>query len=119
MSTTVINSVRRAEANIKAYQGDTFSPELTFTDSNDDPLDFTDVVFKMQIRKKDGTLMQTLEQDTDFTVGGSPIPNVISFGTIIEVEKGLYEYDLQGTWSDDSVVTLLGGQFEVVKEVTV
>ena len=116
MNTTVINSVRRAEANIKAYQGDTFSPELTFTDSNDDPLDFTDVVFKMQIRKKDGTLMQTLIQDTDLTV---TLPNIISFGTIIEVEKGLYEYDLQGTWSDDSVVTLLGGQFEVVKEVTV
>lgn len=116
MSTTVINSVRRADANIKAYQGDTFSPELTFTDANDDPLDFTDVVFRMQIRKKDNTLMQTLVQDTDFTV---TLPNIISFGTIIEVEKGLYEYDLQGTWSDDSVVTLLGGQFEVVKEVTV
>lgn len=117
---TVINSVRRADANIKAYQGDTFSPQLTFTDANDDPLDFTDVVFKMQIRKKDGTLMQTLVQDVDFTVSQSPDPtNVISFGTIIDVEKGLYEYDLQGTWSDDSVVTLLGGQFEVVKEVTV
>lgn len=116
MNATIINSVRRAEANIKAYQGDTFSPELTFTDANDDPLDFTDVVFKMQIRKKDGTLMQTLLQDTDLTV---TLPNIISFGTIIDVEKGVYEYDLQGTWSDDSVVTLLGGQFEVVKEVTV
>lgn len=113
---TVINSIRRAEANIKAYQGDTFSPELTFTDANDDPLDFTDVTFKMQIRKKDGTLMQTLIQGTDLTV---TLPNIISFGTIIDVEKGIYEYDLQGTWSDDSVVTLLGGQFEVIKEVTV
>jgi len=116
MSATVINSVRRAEANIKAYQGDTFSPELTFTDANNDPLDFTDVDFKMQIRKKDGTLMQTLLQGTDLTV---TLPNIISFGTIIDMEKGVYEYDLQGTWSDDSVVTLLGGQFEVVKEVTV
>jgi hypothetical protein len=119
MNTTVINSVRRAEANIKAYQGDTFSPELTFTDANDDPLDFTDVTFKMQIRKKDGTLMQTLIQDTDFTLSDPADDGKIFFGTIIDIEKGVYEYDLQGTWSDDSVVTLLGGQFEVVKEVTV
>lgn len=116
---TVINSVRRAEANIKAYQGDTFSPELTFTDSNDDPLDFTDVTFKMQIRKKDGTLMQTLVQGVDLNVPAPATDGKILFGTIIDIEKGVYEYDLQGTWSDDSVVTLLGGQFEVVKEITV
>jgi hypothetical protein len=116
---TVINSVRRAEANIKAYQGDTFSPELTFTDDNDDPLDFTGVTFKMQIRKKDGTLMQTLSQGVDLTVPAPATGGKISFGTIIDIEKGIYEYDLQGTWTDDSVVTLLGGQFEVIKEVTV
>jgi hypothetical protein len=115
---TVINSVRRAEANIRAYQGDTFSPELTFTDANDAALDFTGVTFKMQIRKKDGTLMQTLLQGTDLTL---TLPNIISFGTIIDVEKGIYEYDLQGTWPapDDSIITILGGQFEVVKEITV
>jgi hypothetical protein len=113
---TVINSIRRAEGNIKAYQGDTFSPTLTFTDDNEDPLDFTDVVFKMQIRKKDGTLMQTLIQDVDITV---TLPNIVVFNSIINVEKGCYEYDLQGTYSDNSVVTFLGGSFDVTKQITV
>lgn len=114
MSTT-INTIRRAEANIKAYQGDTFAPILNFTDENEDPLDFTGVTFKMQIRKKDGTLMQTIAQGAGITV---TLPNTVTFSSIINVEKGCYEYDLQGTYSDNTVVTYLGGGFEVTKEIT-
>jgi hypothetical protein len=113
---TTIDSIRRAEANIKAYQGDTFSPTLTFTDDNDDPLDFTGVTFKMQIRKKDGTLMQTLTQGSGISV---TLPNIVVFNSIISVEKGCYEYDLQGTYSNNTVVTFLGGSFDVTKQITV
>jgi hypothetical protein len=113
---TIIDSIRRAEANIKAYQGDTFSPHLTFTDDNNVALNFTGVTFKMQIRKKDGTLMQTLLQGTDITV---TLPNIVVFNSIINVEKGCYEYDLQGTYSNNTVVTFLAGQFDVTKQITV
>ena len=85
---TTIDTIRRAEANIKAYQGDTFAPTLTFTDAAEDPLDFTGVTFKMQIRKKDGTLMQTLLQGSDMVV---TLPNTLTFNSIINVEKGCYE----------------------------
>lgn len=115
MSTT-INTIRRAEADIKAYQGDTLSPTLTFTDDNDDPLNFTGVTFKMQIRKKDGTLMQTLTQGTEIVV---TLPNIVVLNAIINIEKGCYEYDLQGTYSNNTVVTFLGGGFEVTKQITV
>jgi len=113
---TIINAIRRAEANITAYQGDTFAPTLTFTDDDDVALNFTGVTFKMQIRKKDGTLMQTLSHGTDITV---TLPNIVVFNSIINVEKGCYEYDLQGTYSNNTVVTFLGGQFEVTKQITV
>ena len=113
---TIIDSIRRAAADIKAYQGDTFAPTLTFTDENDDPLDFTGVTFKMQIRKKDGQLMQTLLQGTDMTV---TLPNILVFNSIINIEKGCYEYDLQGTTTGGVVVTYLGGGFEVTKQITV
>lgn len=114
MSVT-INTIRRAEGNIKAYQGDTFAPVLNFTDENEDPLDLTGITFKMQIRKKDGTLMQTISQGAGITV---TLPNTVTFSAIINVEKGCYEYDLQGTYSNGSVVTFLGGGFEVTKEIT-
>jgi hypothetical protein len=113
---TIIDSIRRAQADIKAYQGDTFAPTLTFTDENDDPLNFTGVTFKMQIRKKDGTLMQTLTQGTDIVV---TLPNIVVFNSVINVEKGCYEYDLQGTTTGGVVVTYLGGNFEVTKQITV
>ena len=112
---TSINSIRRAEANIKAYQGDTFCPVLTFTDSSGSPLDFTDVVFKMQIRKKTGELLQTLEMGDGISV---TLPNIVSFSSVINIEKGTYEYDLQGTWDDETVSTIIGGSFEVIKEIT-
>ncbi len=113
---TTINTIRRAEGNIKAYQGDTFCPVLTFKDSNGDNLDLTGITFKMQIKKKDGTLMQTLEDEVDILV---TLPNVITFNSIISIEKGVYEYDLQGTYDDGKIVTFLGGSFEVFKHVTV
>jgi hypothetical protein len=113
---TSINTIRRSEGNITAYQGDTLSLTLTFTDDNDDPLDFTGVTFKMQIRKKDGTLMQTLTQGTDITVTQ---PNIVVLSSIINIEKGCYEYDLQGTYSNNTVVTFLGGSFDVTKQITV
>jgi hypothetical protein len=113
---TTINTIRRAEATVKAYQGDTFCPVLTFKDSGGNNLDLTGITFKMQIKKKDGTLMQTLEDGTDIIV---TLPNVVTFDVIIAIDKGTYEYDLQGTYNDGKVVTFLGGVFEVTKQVTV
>lgn len=113
---TNINTVRRAEGNIKAYQGDTFCPVLTFKDSGGNNLDLTGITFKMQIKRKDGTLLQTLEDGTDIIV---TLPNVVTFDTIISIDKGTYEYDLQGTYNDGKIVTFLGGSFEVIKHITV
>lgn len=113
---TVINTIRRAEADIKAYQGDSLAPTLTFTDDNENAIDLTGVTFKMQIRKKDGTLMQTLTQGTDITV---TLPNIVVLNAIINIEKGCYEYDLQGSYIDGKIVTFLGGGFEVTKQITV
>lgn len=113
--TTLINTVRRAEVYIKAYQGDTFCPTLTFTDENGDPLDFTGVEFKMQIRNKSGQLEKTLLMDQDIFV---TLPNIVAFNTLVNIDKGVYDTDLQGKYTDGKVVTFIGGQFEVFKEIT-
>jgi len=112
----IINSVRRAEATIKAYQGDTFSPTLTFTNAAGDALDFTDVTFKMQIRDKEGDLMQELLDGTDINV---TLPNILEINTIITIAGGCYEYDLQGEYDNGDIITFLGGKFDVVKQITV
>ena len=114
---TIINLVRRAEANIKVYKGDTNTFTLSFTDANGDPLDFTGVTFKMQIRDSTtNALLQELLQGTAMTV---TLPNTVVFDVVITIAAGTYDYDLQGTYSNLDVITFLGGKFEVLKEVTV
>lgn len=110
-----INTVAAANVSITVYAGDTFTAQLTFTDNAGNPIDFTDITLKMQVKKMPiGTI------SLQFTEGGGITKNVnvVTLSKIISIKGGAYVYDLQATDVDNNVITYLQGTFTVMQDVT-
>lgn len=109
-----VNNVLRAEVDFIAYEGDSFDPVLTYNDSNGDPISFADVTLKMQIRTKNGALLKTITNGAGMTITG----NQVAWNTLMDIAQGVHYYDLELTYQDGKIKTLMGGKFSVIKSQT-
>lgn len=106
--------------NITCRKNDTFILDLVFSNDDETPIDLTEYVFKMQIRrrKEASTSLLDLEGASEF-----PIQNANGelriFSQEINLRSGSYVYDLQATHGDTSqVITWLTGSFTINDDVT-
>ncbi len=99
-------------------QGDTFlGTTFQLFDGNDDPLDLTGCAAKMQIRRTAGNSVVLEWTTTDDSI-------LISTNEIAMQPKPLYvteypyRYDLEVTYSDGRVLTIIYGIFPVQTDIS-
>lgn len=114
----ISNSVIKAPLNLKAQQGDTFSRQFSFLNSDDEPLDLSASTFKLTVRDNSGTTI--LEWvNSDFSIISTGVYSIGKTATQMQsVEPGVYSYDLQVTNSSSESRTWLYGQFIIEQQST-
>jgi hypothetical protein len=100
------------------YQGDQFSHEVRFKDSNGGPVNVTGRTFASQVRRRwsDTTIDATFSVDTSNAATGVVV-FTLSANVMTGLEPGEYRYDLQQTVAGVPL-TLLAGKFRVTGEIT-
>ena len=104
------------KVNIVIDQGTTFNTDYTFTNDNDDPIDFSSYQGRSQIRKAASS-----STSYEFTVGLSN-DGVVSLSmnaaTTSTISAGRYLYDLEVVDSNGVVSRLVEGIVTVTPEIT-
>lgn len=97
------------------YRGDSYALRLLFTDSNNNPIDFTGVLAKAQIRDRPAgttivplTCVITLPNQIDVTLLATDSQNLPPAGV----------WDLQLTYASGDVRTPIAGPVTVTADVT-
>jgi hypothetical protein len=101
--------------NFTHKRGDTFYATLFNVKVNDVDLDLTDAVILMQLRKEAGGVI-ALTPDltiTDAAGGDFQIDE-----QIINIPACTYQYDIQITLADDTVVTWISGLFIINDDIS-
>jgi hypothetical protein len=113
-----VNLDTSSRLDITCRKGDTFRLILTLTDAAGAALDATTYDFKMEVRDSD-TAASTVVADTDvtYTKASGQLTVVIDEANM-DMDGGLYVYDIQASKSGD-VQTWLHGLFKVNEDVTV
>jgi len=107
--------------NIQALRGDTFKEYPFEILINSDPLDLTDAVIKMDVKKDAcGIPLLSLSSVMD---NGITITDAVSGlfkinEQIINIPAGNYQYDIQITLENGTVNTWVGGLFQVINTIT-
>lgn len=104
------------KVNIVIDQGTTFNTDYTFTDENDNPIDFSTYQGSSQLRK-------TYSSSTSyaFTVGlanNGVVSLSMSANTTSSISPGRYLYDLEVTDQSGVVSRLVEGIVTVTPEIT-
>lgn len=108
--------------NITTIKGDTWNGlSLTIQDTLSAPLDLTNAVITMQVKKVASDSVSVLEFSTaDNTIvisnalnGAIQIPSLI-----IDIPARVYVYDLEVVTQDAITRTVIGGTFTVTQDVT-
>lgn len=113
-TTSETNLVSAAINNFRIYSGDTFTSTLTFTDSNNSPIDLSGCTLKLAITK--GTTVMLLLTEVDGMAIGGVGFNVITINKEQTLPVGVYKYSLEVTFptSPVKVVTYIAGNFSVI-----
>jgi len=112
---TEVSNVIKADVNFTVLKGDTFDAVVSFKDSEGKPLNFVGATLVMDIRNDSDSLMVTLQDGAEFTVAS----NIVTFNYVTSLATGTYFYDLQCTFSNGLIKTLIGGKFKVQKDITI
>lgn len=120
MANQSLSTVAAGVVDLIAYAGDTFAVSMIF--SQDDaglvPMDLRPLTLKMQIKKqKTGDPLMTLLVGDGLTIAGVAF-NELDISKIMPILGGNYFYDIQATFTDGSITTLLMGKFTIVQDVT-
>ena len=104
------------KVNIVIDQGTTFNTDYTFTDENDNPIDFSNYQGRSQLRK-------TYSSSTayTFTVGlanNGVISLSMNANTTSSISPGRYLYDLEVVDQSNVVSRLVEGIVTVTPEIT-
>ena len=104
---------------INHYKGDTFK-EYPFTISkNGAPLNLTNAVIKMQLKKEfKGASFLTLQSGSGITITNPTAGEFKINEQIIDIEAYNYLYDLQIKLADNTVKTYIKGYFNIIQDVT-
>ena len=113
---TEVSNVIKADVNFTVLKGDTFDAVVTFRDAEQKPLNFTGATLYMAIVTSSyASIGPILEIGSGFTVSG----NTITFNYVPNMQPDTYFYDLQCTFANGLVKTLIGGKFKVLREITI
>lgn len=106
---------------ISIKQGDTFVLNMTWADSAGSPVDLTDCTAKMQFRSAAGGSM-LLELSTDnqrITLDAGTIDLLVDAATMSTFVTPKGVWDLQITFPDGTVETILTGTFITIPDITI
>jgi hypothetical protein len=121
MANPVLSIVAAAVLDIKVYGGDTMPLLLEFFEDDGSSNNLSGAVMRMQIKASGTPLGQAKitwsSLDGTITIGGVD-SNEVSFSNIINLKGGIYAYDLQVTYPDGTVTTLLYGNLIVQQDIT-
>ena len=109
------NSDLAAKLDIICRRGDTFYRSLTFT-INGNPEDFTGSAFKMQVRLSTTIILDFTS--SNITITGNTIELYKSEDNMKTVRPGKYQYDLEQTLADGTVITRIAGSFTINPDST-
>jgi hypothetical protein len=120
-SATTSNSSVASIHHIICYKGDSFARIFKFwqDDAKTQPLDITTSTFKVEVRNK--VNKRTV---LSFTSGaGLTIQNVNELvlsksKTEMQIDAGVYQYDVQRTLATTEVITIIRGDFKVEDDTT-
>ena len=107
--------------NVTCMKNDTFSLDMDWTDASAVAIDLTLYTFKVQVKRNQASNISLLTfTDSDFTKDSSGNLTMTKSGADMDIESGVYYYDMQATKiSDSSIATWMGGRFTIVEDVTI
>lgn len=106
---------------LQIKQGDTFILTMTWTDSAGSPVDLTNCTAKMQLRTAaGGTMLLELSTDNNrITLDAGSIELEVDANTMSTFTTPKGVWDLQITYPDGLVTTILTGTFVTIPDITV
>ena len=115
-----VNLIVKETLNITCMKNDTFNLDMDWKDASDNPIDLTAYTFKAQVKRAKGSNDSILTfADSDFTKDASGNLTMTKSSAEMDLEAGVYYYDMQTTKIADSTVsTWLGGTFTIQSDVT-
>jgi hypothetical protein len=103
------------------YQGDDFSGiKYQMYDVDDVPSDFTGATAKMQVRinSEEDVVLEWNTSDNSIVITGNEVFVKEKAGIDMDIPAGKYKYDLQLTYSDGVISTIVYGLFIVKSDIT-
>jgi D-Tyr-tRNAtyr deacylase len=115
-----VNLIVKETLNITCMKNDSFVLDMDWKDASDNPIDLTAYTFKAQVKRAKGSNDSILTfLDSDFTKDASGNLTMTKSSAEMDLEAGVYYYDMQTTkTSDGTVSTWLGGTFTIQSDVT-
>ncbi len=109
-----------AQQNFIAYKGDSINQELTFEDANGVIETLTGSSFLMQVKDNAGNVIFSFDMGSGFSLQSlDTVLNMTKTASeMAAVAVGKYSYDLQRTFPDASVNTVMKGYFIIENDVT-
>ena len=116
---SVVNLDTSKRLDIVCRKGDTFTLEITFTDSDGQPLDLTSYSWKIDVRETDTSNVAIIEDDYfSYSANESGTLTIsINASIMSTIDGGIYVYDLQSS-NAGAVKTWLYGIFKVNEDIT-
>ncbi len=116
-----VNLIIKQTLNVTCMKNDSFSLDMDWTDSAAVAIDLTLYTFKVQVKRNQASNVSVLTfNDSDFTKDSSGNLTMTKSASDMDVESGVYYYDLQATKiSDSSISTWMGGRFTISEDVTI
>jgi hypothetical protein len=116
LNTQTIDLRRYASRDFIVYEGDTIQDILVFRDGNGVIENLTGSTFKMQVRRIEGSIVTSFTMGEGFTFQNSN--NELLMQKTDLITNGEYIYDLQRTYPDNTIETLMKGKFIVEPQIT-
>ena len=114
-----------AEHDLNFYRGDTINKEFHLTYDGTIPINLSGAIAKLQVRKYvNGDILKeyTSIDENGIDFNGDPAQGIIhlrdSASNVANYDWSEGVYDLEVTYSDNSVITYLKGSFKITEDVT-
>ncbi len=105
------------------YRGDTWAgiPSAYFRDGDENPIDLTGASIRMQVKRSSSdrtALMEWSTDDSSITIPDAVAGQYSVLSRIVDLPGRTYEYDVEVTLADGSVLTSLFGCWTIEDDIT-
>jgi len=105
-----VNLIIKETLNITCMKNDSFSLDMDWVDSTSTAVDLTLYTFKVQVKRSKASSISLLTfTDSDFSKDISGNLTMTKAAADMDVEAGVYYYDMQATTISDSSISYLDG----------